>query len=195
MSRLAIDRHKLQDLRLGESVRLQVTPQEVKLIRRGLTDMNATRGDGLRHRTRIEPDGSLVVWVVDSVDIVDSREWQVGRGRRMPGRQPEAVALACERLNKNCKVLRRSYRFRMVLRNGEPVVLKLRRNTTLTRLRQEELRHVMRTVERLAGGQSAVLYGIDMKDIRRARYYLKQRGVRCVVRCISETTWDVRRVG
>jgi hypothetical protein len=195
MSRLAIDRHRLRDLRLGDTVRLQVTQQEVKLIRRGLTDVNGTRCDGLRHRTRIEPDGSLTVWVVDSVDIIDSRDWQVGRGRRMPGRQPEAVALACERLNKNCKVLRRSYRFRMVLRDGEPVVLKLRRNTTLTRLRQEQLRHVMRTVERLADGNSAVLYNIDMKDIRRAKYYLGKRGVRCVVRCISETTWDVRRVG
>jgi hypothetical protein len=83
----------------------------------------------------------------------------------------------------------------MVLRDGEPVVLKLRRNTTLTRLRQEQLRHVMRTVERLADGNSAVLYNIDMKDIQRAKYYLGKRGVRCVVRCISETTWDVRRVG
>ena len=87
---LAIRRHSLQDLTLGQSVVLTVPTCEERQIRRGVGTINAERTDGLRLKTLRTPDG-LRVWLVECVDIADSPEWQTGKSKRFPGRDPVAV--------------------------------------------------------------------------------------------------------
>ena len=128
---LAIRRHSLQDLTLGQSVVLTVPHCEERQIRRAMGTLNAERCDGLRLKTLRTPDG-LRVWLVESVDIADCPEWQTGKSKRFPGRDPVAVQKAVVKLNEWARVMRRSYRFRVVVRDGVPIVLKLPKNKTLT---------------------------------------------------------------
>jgi hypothetical protein len=53
---------------------------------------------------------------------------------------------------------------------------------------------VMRAVERLRAGQGTVVRGVERCDIVRAKWRMKKRGIRFVVRHIGESTWDVQRV-
>ena len=190
---LAIRRHSLQDLTLGQSVMLTVPHCEERQIRRAMGTLNAERSDGLRLKTLRTPDG-LRVWLVESVDIADSPEWQTGKSRRFPGRDPVAVGKAVVKLNEWARVMRRSYRFRVVVRDGVPIVLKLPKNKTLRIRREAELLRVVKAVERLRAGQGTVVRDVKRCDIVRAKWRLKKRQIRFVVRCIGESTWDVQRV-
>lgn len=193
MTPLAIRRHSLQDLKLGQSVVLTVPSCEERQIRRGVGTLNAERSDGLRLKTLRTPEG-LRVWLVESVDVADCPEWQTGKSRRFPGRDPVAVQKAVVKLNEWARVMRRSYRFRVVIRNGVPIVLKLPKNKTIRIRREAELLRVVRAVERLRAGQGAVVRGVERRDIVRAKWKMKKRGIRFVVRCIGESVWNVERV-
>jgi hypothetical protein len=191
---LAIRRHHLQDLTLGQSVVLTVPHCEERQIRRAVGTLNAERSDGMRLKTLRTPDG-LLVWLVESVDIADCPEWQTGKSRRFPGRDPVAVGKAVVKLNEWARVMRRPYRFRVVVRDFVPIVLKLPKNKTIRIKREAELLRIVKAVERLRAGQGTVVRDVERRDIVRAKWRLKKRQIRFVVRCISETTWDVRRVG
>lgn len=191
---LAIRRHNLQDLGLGESTLLTVPTCEEHQIRRAVGTLNAERSDGMRLKTLRTPDG-LLVWLVESVDIADCPEWQTGKSRRFPGRDPVAVGKAVVKLNEWARVMRRPYRFRVVVRDLVPIVLKLPKNKTIRIKREAELLRIVKAVERLRAGQGTVVRDVERRDIVRAKWKMKKRGIRFVVRCISETTWDVRRVG
>lgn len=190
---LAIRRHSLQDLTLGQSVVLTVPHCEERQIRRGVGTLNAERSDGLRLKTLRTPDG-LRVWLVESVDIADCPEWKTGKSRRFPGRDPVAVQKSVVKLNEWARVMRRAYRFRVVVRDGVPIVLKLPKNKTLRIRREAELSRVVRAVERLRAGQGTVVRGVERRDIVRAKWRLKKRQIRFVVRCIGESVWNVERV-
>ena len=190
---LAIRRHSLQDLKLGQSVMLTVPSCEERQIRRAVGTLNADRSDGLRLKTLRTPDG-LRVWLVESVDIADSPEWQTGKSRRFPGRDPVAVGKAVVKLNEWARVMKRPYRFRVVVRDGVPIVLKLPKNKTIRIRREAELLRVVKAVERLRAGQGTVVRGVERRDIVRAKWRMKKRGIRFIVRCIGESTWDVQRV-
>ena len=190
---LAIRRHSLQDLGLGQSVVLTVPHCEERQIRRGVGTVNADRSDGLRLKTLRTPDG-LRVWLVECVDVADSPEWQTGKSRRFPGRDPVAVQKAVVKLNEWARVMRRSYRFRVVIRDGVPVVLKLPKNKTIRIKREAELLRVVKAVERLRAGQGTVVRDVERRDIVRAKWKMKKRQIRFVVRCIGESTWDIQRV-
>ena len=190
---LAIRRHSLQDLTLGRSVVLTVPSCEERQIRRAVGTVNAERSDGLRLKTLRTPDG-LRVWLVECVDVADSPEWQTGKSRRFPGRDPVAVQKSVVKLNEWARVMRRSYRFRVVVRDGVPIVLKLPKNKTIRIKREAELLRVVKAVERLRAGHGTVVRGVERRDIVRAKWRLKKRGIRFVVRCIGESTWDVQRV-
>ena len=103
---LAIRRHSLQDLTQGQSVVLTVPSCEERQIRRGVGTVNAERSDGLRLKTLRTPDG-LRVWLVESVDIADCPEWQTGKSKRFPGRDPVAVQKSVVKLNEWARVMRR----------------------------------------------------------------------------------------
>lgn len=190
---LAIRRHSLQDLTLGQSVVLTVPSCEERQIRRALGVVNAERTDGLRLKTLRTPDG-LRVWLVESVEVADCPEWQTGKSKRFPGRDPVAVRKAVVKLNEWARVLRRAYRFRTVVRDGVPIVLKLPKNKTIRIRREAELLRVVKAVERLRAGQGTVVRDVERCDIVRAKWKMKKRGIRFVVRCIGESTWDVQRV-
>ena len=190
---LAIRRHHLQDLTLGQSVLLTVASCEERQIRRAVGTVNAERSDGLRLKTLRTPDG-LRVWLVESVDIADSPEWQTGKSRRFRGRDPVAVQKAVVKLNEWARVMRRSYRFRVVVRDSVPIVLKLPKNKTIRIRREAELLRVVKAVERLRAGQGAVVRDVERRDIVRAKWRMKKRGIRFVVRCVGESTWDIQRV-
>jgi len=194
---LAIRRHNLQDLTLGQSTLLTVASCEERQIRRAMGAVNAERSDGLRLKTLRTPDG-LRVWLVECVEVADCPEWKTGKSRRFPGRDPVAVQKSVVKLNEWARVLRRPYRFRVVVRGGVPIVLKLPKNKTIRiriRIRREaELSRVMRAVERLRAGQGTVVRDVERRDIVRAKWRLKKRQIRFVVRCIGESTWDVQRV-
>ena len=190
---LAIRRHNLQDLTLGQSVVLTVPSCEERQIRRAVGTVNAERTDGLRLKTLRTPDG-LRVWLVESVDIADSPEWKTGKSRRFPGRDPVAVGKAVVKLNEWARVMRRAYRFRTVVRDGVPIVLKLPKNKTLRIRREAELLRIVKAVERLRAGQGTVVRDVERRDIVRAKWRCKKRGIRFVVRCIGESTWNVERV-
>jgi len=147
----------------------------------------------MRLKTLRTPDG-LRVWLVESVEVADCPEWKTGKARRFPGRDPVAVQKAVVKLNEWARVLRRSYRFRVVVRGGVPIVLKLPKNKTIRIRREAELSRVMKAVERLRAGQGAVVRDVERRDIVRAKWRMKKRGIRFVVRCIGESTWDVQRV-
>ena len=190
---LAIRRHSLQDLTLGQSTLLKVPACEERQIRRGVGTLNAGRGDGLRLKTLRTPDG-LRVWLVESVEVADCPEWKTGKSRRFPGRDPVAVQKAVVKLNEWARVLRRSYRFRVVVRGGVPIVLKLPKNKTIRIRREAELLRVMKAVERLRAGQGTVVRGVERCDIVRAKWRMKKRGIRFIVRNIGESVWNVERV-
>lgn len=190
---LAIRRHSLQDLTLGQSVVLTVPHCEERQIRRAMVVLNAERTDGMRLKTLRTPDG-LRVWLVESVEVADSREWRTGKSRRFPGRDVVAVQKSVVKLNEWARVLRRPYRFRVVVRDSVPVVLKLPKNKTIRIRREAELSRVMRAVERLRAGQGTVVRGVERCDIVRAKWRFKKRGIRFVVRCIGESVWNVERV-
>jgi len=190
---LAIRRHHLQDLTLGQSVVLTVPHCEERQIRRAVGTVNAERTDGLRLKTLRTPDG-LLVWLVESVDIADCPEWQTGKSRRFPGRDPVAVGKAVVKLNEWARVMRRPYRFRVVVRDLVPIVLKLPKNKTIRIRREAELSRVMKAVERLRAGQGTVVRGVERCDIVRAKWRMKKRGIRFIVRCIGESVWNVERV-
>ena len=190
---LAIRRHHLQDLTLGQSVVLTVPHCEERQIRRAVGTVNAERTDGLRLKTLRTPDG-LLVWLVESVDIADCPEWQTGKSRRFPGRDPVAVGKAVVKLNEWARVMRRPYRFRVVVRDLVPIVLKLPKNKTIRIKREAELLRIVKAVERLRAGQGTVVRDVERRDIVRAKWRLKKRQIRFVVRCIGESTWDVQRV-
>ncbi len=190
---LAIRRHSLQDLRLGQCVVLTVTSSEEKQIRRGVGRINAERSDGLRLKTLRTADG-LRCWVVQVVDIADSPEWQTGKSRRFPGRDPVAVGKSVVKLNEWARVMRRPYRFRTVVRDAVPIVLKLPKNKTLRIRREAELLRVVKAVERLRAGQGTVVRDVERRDIVRAKWRCKKKGIRFVVRCIGESVWNVERV-
>ena len=190
---LAIRRHSLQDLTLGQSVMLTVPHCEERQIRRGVGTVNAERTDGLRLKTLRTPDG-LRVWLVECVDIADSPEWKTGKSKRFPGRDVVAVQKAVVKLNEWARVMRRAYRFRTVVRDGVPIVLKLPKNKTLRIRREAELLRIVKAVERLRAGQGTVVRGVEMRDIVRAKWRMKKRGIRFVVRCIAESVWNVERV-
>ena len=191
---LAIRRHSLQDLKLGQSTLLTIPHCEERQIRRGVGTLNAERSDGLRLKTLRTPDG-LRVWLVESVEVADCPEWKTGKSKRFPGRDPVAVQKSVVKLNEWARVLRRPYRFRVVVRGGVPIVLKLPKNKTLRIRREAELLRIVKAVERLRAGQGTVVRDVERRDIVRAKWRCKKKGIRFVVRCISETTWDVRRVG
>ena len=193
MMPLAIRRHSLQDLTLGQSTLLTVPHCEERQIRRAVGVVNAERSDGLRLKTLRTPDG-LRVWLVECVEVADSPEWQTGKSRRFPGRDPDAVQKAVVKLNEWARVMRRPYRFRIVVRDGVPIVLKLPKNKTLRIRREAELLRVVKAVERLRARQGTVVRNVERRDIMRAKWRLKKRGIRFVVRCIGESTWDVERV-
>jgi len=155
--------------------------------------MNAERTDGMRLKTLRTPDG-LRVWLVESVEVADCPEWKTGKSRRFPGRDVVAVRKSVVKLNEWARVLRRPYRFRVVVRDSVPVVLKLPKNKTIRIRREAELSRVMRAVERLRAGQGTVVRGVERCDIIRAKWRFKKRGIRFIVRCIGESTWDVQRV-
>jgi hypothetical protein len=190
---LAIRRHNLQDLTLGQSTLLTVPHCEERQIRRAVGTVNAERTDGLRLKTLRTPDG-LRVWLVECVEVADSPEWQTGKSKRFPGRDPDAVRKAVVKLNEWARVLRRPYRFRVVVRDGVSVVLKLPKNKTLRIRREAELSRVMKAVERLRAGQGTVVRDVERCDIVRAKWRMKKRGIRFIVRCIGESTWDIQRV-
>ena len=190
---LAIRRHSLQDLTLGQSVVLTVPSCEERQIRRGVGRLNADRTDGLRLKTLRTPDG-LRVWLVESVDIADRPEWKTGKSRRFPRRDSVAVQKSVVKLNEWARVMRRSYRFRVVIRDGVPIVLKLPKNKTIRIRREAELLRVVKAVERLRAGQGTVVRDIERRDIVRAKWRMKKRGIRFVVRHIGESTWNVERV-
>ena len=190
---LAIRRHSLQDLTLGQSVVLTVPSCEERQIRRGVGTLNAERTDGMRLKTLKTPDG-LRVWLVECVDIADSPEWKTGKSKRFPGRDPVAVGKAVVKLNEWARVMRRAYRFRVVVRDAVPIVLKLPKNKTIRIRREAELLRVVRAVERLRAGQGTVVRDVERCDIVRAKWRLKKRQIRFVVRCIGGSTWDVQRV-
>jgi len=191
---LAIRRHSLQDLTLGQSTLLTVPSCEERQIRRAIGVVNAERSDGLRLKTLRTP-GGLRVWLVESVEVADCPEWKTGKSRRFPGRDPVAVGKAVVKLNEWARVMRRPYRFRVVVRDLVPIVLKLPKNKTIRIKREAELLRIVKAVERLRAGQGTVVRDVERRDIVRAKWRLKKRQIRFVVRCISETTWDVRRVG
>ena len=190
---LAIRRHRLQDLTLGQSVVLTVPHCEERQIRRAVGTVNAERTDGMRLKTLRTPDG-LRVWLVECVDVADSPEWQTGKSRRFAGRDPVAVQKAVVKLNEWARVMRRSYRFRVVIRDSVPIVLKLPKNKTLRIRREAELLRVVKAVERMRAGQGTVVRDVERRDIVRAKWKMKKRGIRFVVRCIGESTWDIQRV-
>lgn len=190
---LAIRRHSLQDLTLGQSVVLTVPSCEERQIRRAMGTVNAERTDGMRLKTLRTPEG-LRVWLVECVEIADCPEWQTGKSKRFPGRDPVAVQKSVVKLNEWARVLRRPYRFRVVVRDGVPIVLKLPKNKTITIRRETELSRVMKAVERLRAGQGTVVRGVERCDIVRAKWKMKKRGIRFVVRCIGESVWNVERV-
>ena len=190
---LAIRRHSLQDLTLGQSVVLTVPASEERQIRRGVGTLNAERSDGMRLKTLRTPDG-LRVWLVESVDIADCPEWQTGKSKRFPGRDPDAVQKAVVKLNEWARVMKRPYRFRTVIRDSVPIVLKLPKNKTIRIRREAELLRVVKAVERLRAGQGTVVRDVERRDIVRAKWRLKKRQIRFVVRCIGESTWNVERV-
>lgn len=190
---LAIRRHGLHDLGLGEYVVLTVPSCEERQIRRAVGTVNAERTDGLRLKTLRTPDG-LRVWLVESVDVADNPEWQTGKSRRFPGRDPVAVGKAVVKLNEWARVMRRSYRFRVVVRDAVPIVLKLPKNKTIRIRREAELLRVVKAVERLRAGQGTVVRDVERRDIIRAKWRMKKRGIRFVVRCIGESVWNVERV-
>lgn len=190
---LAIRRHSLQDLTLGQSVVLTVPSCEERQIRRAVGTVNAERSDGMRLKTLRTPDG-LRVWLVECVDIADRPEWQTGKSKRFPGCDPVAVQKAVVKLNEWARVMRRSYRFRVVVRDSVPIVLKLPKNKTIRIKREAELLRVVKAVERLRSGQGTVVRDVERCDIIRAKWRMKKRGIRFVVRCIAESTWNVERV-
>ena len=190
---LAIRRHNLQDLTLGQSVVLTVPSCEERQIRRAVGTLNAERSDGLRLKTLRTGDG-LRVWLVESVDIADSPEWQTGKSRRFAGRDPVAVQKAVVKLNEWARVMRRAYRFRVVVRDAVPIVLKLPKNKTIRIRREAELLRIVKAVERLRAGQGTVVRGVERRDIVRAKWRMKKRQIRFVVRCIGESVWNVERV-
>ncbi|MFO0201998.1 MAG: hypothetical protein ACK528_02600, partial [Alphaproteobacteria bacterium] len=174
---LAIRRHSLQDLTLGQSTLLKVPACEERQIRRGVGVVNAERSDGLRLKTLRTPDG-LRVGLVESVAVADSPEWRTGKSRRFPGRDPDAVQKAVVKLNEWARVLRRPYRFRVVVRDSVPVVLKLPKNKTIRIRREAELSRVMRAVERQRAGQGKVVSGVELCDIIRSKWRFKKLGIR-----------------
>ena len=188
-----IRRYSLQDLTLGQSVVLTVPSCEERQIRRAVGVVNAERSDGLRLKTLRTPDG-LRVWLVESVEVADSTEWKTGKSRRFPGRDPVAVHKSVVKLNDWARMLRRPYRFRVVVRDSVPIVLKLPKNKTIRIRREAELSRVMKAVERLRAGQGTVVRGVERRDIIRAKWKCKKRGIRFVVRCIGESVWNVERV-
>lgn len=190
---LAIRRHSLQDLTLGQSVVLTVPSCEERQIRRGVGTLNADRTDGMRLKTLRTADG-LRVWLVECVDLADKPEWQTGKSRRFPGRDPVAVQKSVVKLNEWARVMRRPYRFRVVVRDGVPIVLKLPKNKTIRIRREAELSRVVKAVERLRAGQGTVVRDVERRDIVRAKWRMKKRGIRFVVRCIGESVWNVERV-
>ena len=190
---VSIRRHSLQDLTLGQSTLLTVPHCEERQIRRAVGLVNAERSDGMRLKTLRTPDG-LRVWLVESVDLADSPEWQTGKSRRFPGRDPVAVQKAVVKLNEWARVMRRSYRFRVVVRDGVPIVLKLPKNKTLRIRREAELLRIVKAVERLRAGQGTVVRDVERRDIVRAKWRMKKRGIRFIVRCIGESVWNVERV-
>ena len=190
---LAIRRHRLQDLTLGQSVVLTVPSCEERQIRRAVGTVNAERTDGMRLKTLRTPDG-LRVWLVECVEVADSPEWQTGKSRRFPGRDPVAVQKSVVKLNEWARVMRRAYRFRTVVRDGVPIVLKLPKNKTLRIRREAELLRIVKAVERLRAGQGTVVRDVERCDIIRAKWKMKKRGIRFVVRCIAESVWNVERV-
>jgi len=139
------------------------------------------------------PDG-LRVWLVECVEVADRPEWQTGKSRRFPGRDPVAVGKAVVKLNEWARVMRRSYRFRTVVRDSVPIVLKLPKNKTIRIKREAELLRVVKAVERLRAGQGTVVRDVERRDIVRAKWKMKKRGIRFVVRCIGEAVWNVERV-
>ncbi|MFN9293024.1 MAG: hypothetical protein ACK6EB_33515, partial [Planctomyces sp.] len=72
---LAIRRHSLQDLTLGQSTLLTVPSCEERQIRRAVGTLNAERSEGLRLKTLRTPDW-LLVWLVECVEVADSTEWK-----------------------------------------------------------------------------------------------------------------------
>ena len=190
---LAIRRHSLQNLTLGRSVVLTVAACEERQIRRAVGTVNADRSDGMRLKTLRTPDG-LRVWLVESVDIADCPEWQTGKSRRFPGRDVVAVQKSVVKLNEWARVMRRAYRFRVVVRDSVPIVLKLPKNKTIRIRREAELLRVVKAVERLRAGQGTVVRGVERRDIVRAKWRCKKKGIRFVVRCIGEAVWNVERV-
>ena len=190
---LALRRHSLQDLTLGQSVVLTVPSCEERQIRRAVGTVNAERPDGRRLKTLRTPDG-LRVWLVECVDIADCQDWQTGKSRRFPGRDPVAVQKAVVKLNEWARVMGRAYRFRVVVRDSVPIVLKLPKNKTLRIRREAELLRVVKAVERLRAGQGTVVRDVERRDIVRAKWRCKKKGIRFVVRCIGESIWNVERV-
>ena len=190
---LAIRRHNLQDLKLGQSVVLTVPTCEERQIRRGVGTVNAERTDGMRLKTLRTPDG-LRVWLVECVDVADRPEWKTGKSRRFPGRDVVAVQKSVVKLNEWARVMRRAYRFRVVVRDSVPIVLKLPKNKTIRIRREAELLRVVKAVERLRAGQGTVVRGVERRDIVRAKWRCKKKGIRFVVRCIGEAVWNVERV-
>ena len=190
---VAIRRHSLQDLTLGQSALLTVPSAEERQIGRGVGTLNAERSDGMRLKTLRTPDG-LRVWLVECVEVADCPEWQTGKSRRFPGRDVLAVSKAVVKLNEWARVMRRPYRFRTVVRDSVPIVLKLPKGKTIRIRREAELARGMKAVERLRAGQGAVVRGVEKCDIVRAKWRFKKRGIRFVVRCIGESAWNVERV-
>ena len=190
---LPIRRHSLQDLTLGQSVVLTVPSCEERQIQRAVYAVNADRSDGLRLKTLRTP-GGLRVWLVECVEIADSPEWKTGKSRRFPGRDPVAVQKSVVKMNDWARMLRRPYRFRVVVRDSVPIVLKLPKNKTIRIKREAELSRVMKAVERLRAGEGTVVRGVERCDIIRAKWQMKKRGIRFIVRCIGESVWNVERV-
>ena len=190
---LAIRRHSLQDLTLGQSTLLTVPSCEERQIRRAMGVLNAERSDGLRLKTLRTP-GGLRVWLVESVEVADCPEWQTGKSKRFPGRDPVAVQKSVVKLNEWARVMRRAYRFRVVVRDSVPIVLKLPKNKTLRIRREAELLRIVKAVERLRAGQGTVVRDVERRDIVRAKWRMKKRGIRFVVRHIGESVWNVERV-
>lgn len=190
---VSIRRHNLHDLGLGEYVVLTVPASEERQIRRAVGTVNAERTDSLRLKTLRTPDG-LRVWLVECVDVSDCPEWQIGKSKRFPGRDVVAVQKSVVKLNEWARVMRRAYRFRVVVRDSVPIVLKLPKNKTIRIRREAELLRVVKAVERLRAGQGAVVRDVERRDIVRAKWRLKKRQIRFVVRCIGESVWNVERV-
>ena len=105
-----------------------------------------------------------------------------------------AVRKAVVKLNEWARVLRRPYRFRVVVRDSVPIVLKLPKNKTLRIRREAELLRIVKAVERLRAGQGTVVRDVKRCDIVRAKWKMKKRGIRFIVRHIGESVWNVERV-